>query len=135
MEITRNVSMSIYNKIIILVEPYINTTYEADEIIKGLYIGGLTSACNYAALRNRKINNVVTVIYGAYKPVPADIICKIIHAHDSPYFDLSDYFEEAIDFIDEKISQGEKVLVHCMCGVSRSTAIVIAYLIKKKDIL
>lgn len=29
--------------------------------------------------------------------------------------------------IDERVTQGKKVLVHCQCGVSRSASLVVAY--------
>jgi protein-tyrosine phosphatase len=132
MEFARNITMSVYNKCMTYTQSYINTTYEADEIIKGLYIGGLTSACNYEELKNRNINNVITVIYGAYELIPNNIEYKIIHAHDITSFNIMEYFDQTSDFIDNKLSCGENVLVHCMCGISRSSTIVIAYLIKKK---
>jgi len=55
------------------------------------------------------------------------------------YIDITDFhtenllvhFMDAIKFIDESISKG-KILVHCAAGVSRSAAIVIAYLMWKK---
>jgi len=56
------------------------------------------------------------------------------------YIDVTDFytenimvhFPEAIKFIDECISNGGKILVHCAAGVSRSAAVVIAYLMWKK---
>lgn len=39
--------------------------------------------------------------------------------------------DEAIIFIDEKISEGKKVLVHCNQGVSRSVGIALLYLATK----
>ena len=39
------------------------------------------------------------------------------------------YFDHCIEFIDYNIKKGN-VLVHCMMGISRSSTIVIAYLMK-----
>jgi protein-tyrosine phosphatase len=52
-----------------------------------------------------------------------------ITLEDSDLEDLSKYYEQAIEFIDENIKSGN-VLVHCLAGVSRSSTIVIAYLMK-----
>ncbi|XP_018978670.2 dual specificity protein phosphatase 13-like, partial [Cyprinus carpio] len=55
-----------------------------------------------------------------YYGVPAD---------DSPSFNLSVYFHPCADYIKEVLSSpGERVLVHCAVGVSRSASLVLAYL-------
>ncbi|KAJ3349356.1 Dual specificity protein phosphatase 6 [Allomyces javanicus] len=41
---------------------------------------------------------------------------------------LAEHLPAAIQFIDMHLSAGHVVLVHCMCGVSRSAAVVIAFL-------
>lgn len=40
-------------------------------------------------------------------------------------------FDKAYDFIEENIHKGNQVIVHCNVGQSRSTAVVIAYLMRK----
>lgn len=56
-----------------------------------------------------------------------------IRAHDMMSYSLDRYFMEAIQFIDEALHRGGKILVHCVQGVSRSATIVIAYLILKRQ--
>lgn len=51
---------------------------------------------------------------------------------DLPEFPILRGFDSAIDFIDEALQTGGCVLVHCNAGVSRSAAVVMAYLIKKE---
>ncbi len=55
--------------------------------------------------------------------VPAD-------DHDS--FDISKYFNQSINFIHDCL-QKTNILVHCLAGVSRSVSLVLAYLIKHKN--
>lgn len=52
---------------------------------------------------------------------------------DSPYANIAYYFERTIDKIDEMLRRGNKVLVHCVAGVSRSTTIIIAFLMKYRQ--
>ncbi|XP_044193419.1 dual specificity protein phosphatase 26-like isoform X2 [Thunnus albacares] len=50
-------------------------------------------------------------------------------ADDSTYFDLDVYFQPAADFIHKALKSPDgKVLVHCIMGMSRSSTLVLAYL-------
>jgi len=49
---------------------------------------------------------------------------------DKPDEDITRYFDETAEYIHEILSKGERVLVHCFAGKSRSTTIMISYLIK-----
>jgi protein-tyrosine phosphatase len=46
---------------------------------------------------------------------------------------LLDYFDDAVRYIDDQLKV-TNVLVHCYAGISRSTTIVAAYLMKKREI-
>lgn len=51
---------------------------------------------------------------------------------DSENSDMSAYFDEAMKFIEDGVNTHFGVLVHCQQGVSRSSTITIAYLMKHK---
>ncbi|XP_044070322.1 dual specificity protein phosphatase 13 isoform X1 [Siniperca chuatsi] len=51
-----------------------------------------------------------------------------IEAADHPEFTLRPFFNPAAQFIDSALKQNGKVFVHCAMGVSRSGALVLAYL-------
>jgi protein-tyrosine phosphatase len=53
-----------------------------------------------------------------------------IKADDAISFNLSPYFEQACEFIEEARQSNGRVLIHCACGISRSTTLCCAYLIK-----
>ena len=50
-----------------------------------------------------------------------------INVHDSEYEDLLIHLPRACQFIEDAVSRGGKVLVHCVMGVSRSSTVVAAY--------
>ena len=53
----------------------------------------------------------------------------IVEGYDVEHFDLEDYFDEASKFIHDSLAV-TNTLVHCMAGISRSTTLLIAYLIR-----
>jgi protein-tyrosine phosphatase len=62
------------------------------------------------------------------------ILFKLLDIDDMPDFDISPFFDESNPFIHEGITNQEGVLVVCTAGISRSAAIVIAYLMKMRDL-
>ncbi|XP_040922809.1 dual specificity protein phosphatase 26-like isoform X2 [Toxotes jaculatrix] len=76
---------------------------QIDEVWPNIYIGNVAVAQNKAAL------------------------LKL--ADDSTHFDLDVYFQPAADFIHKALKSPDgKVLVHCIMGMSRSSTLVLAYL-------
>lgn len=55
---------------------------------------------------------------------------NIVDANSSLFFDKS-MIDKALDFIEQKLSEDKKVLVHCNEGFSRSPSIALLYLIKQ----
>ena len=49
-------------------------------------------------------------------------------ASDNAAQELEQFFPQAIDFIHGARLSGGNVLVHCLAGISRSTSLVIAYI-------
>jgi len=52
---------------------------------------------------------------------------------DSPEFDMNPIIYEAVGLIDEAMKQQGVCLVHCNAGISRSTSIVISYLMLRRS--
>jgi len=123
----------IYSKAKFNIQPYINKTFEATQIIDNLWLGSITSSCNREELKKRNINTIISAVLGASAIYPFDFNYKKSKLRDTEYEDILGEIEEKLPIIHEKLTNNEGVLVHCICGISRSTTTVAAYLIKYKN--
>lgn len=62
------------------------------------------------------------------------LILNIVDVNNPAFFDRG-MIEAALDFIDESLTKGLKVLVHCNQGESRSPAIALLYMTARLDAL
>jgi len=53
-----------------------------------------------------------------------------VNIDDSENANISRYFEEVCEFIEKARQENKNCLVHCAAGISRSSTLVIAYLMK-----
>jgi len=99
-------------------------------ILDGLYIGSETNARNLEELSSEQIRYIVNVT--SHVPLYHSEQFHYCHlpADDSQKQNLLEYFDRAYSFIHNAIENNEKVLVHCVAGISRSPAIVIGFLMR-----
>ncbi|KZT29341.1 phosphatases II [Neolentinus lepideus HHB14362 ss-1] len=106
-------------------------------IIEGrLYLGSIVAARSTRALSERRITHIVSV---CTEPIPADLpesgIRQLrIPIEDVDYADLLIHLPGAVRFIRQALQEQGVVLVHCGQGLSRSAAVVAAYLMYSKHI-
>ncbi|CAF4057535.1 unnamed protein product [Adineta steineri] len=78
--------------------------------------------------------NIRHIINTCHVPLEEEIIKKSnvlwIDMQDEEDVDINQYFEKTNDFLLSCKEKKEKVLVHCQMGISRSSSIVLAYLMK-----
>ncbi|XP_068679363.1 dual specificity protein phosphatase 22-like [Montipora capricornis] len=98
-----------------------------DKVLPGLYLGNIRDAKDMDQLTKNHITHILS-IHDSAQPDPEHHVYKHIHAADSPDQEISGYFQESINFIHNCRINNGVVLVHCMAGISRSTAIVAAYI-------
>ncbi|XP_072534286.1 dual specificity protein phosphatase 26 [Salminus brasiliensis] len=106
-----------------------------DEVWPNLYIGNVAIAQNKTTLKKMGITHILNAAHskqgsiGDQSYYGEEFVYCGIPAEDSSKFDLSVHFKPASDFIHKALKKKNgKVLVHCIMGVSRSSTLVLAYL-------
>ncbi|XP_017265143.1 dual specificity protein phosphatase 7 [Kryptolebias marmoratus] len=106
------------------------------QILPYLYLGCAKDSANLDVLGQHNITYILNVTpnlpnmfehdgHFRYKQIP-------ISDHWSQ--NLSQFFPEAISFIDEARSKRCGILVHCLAGISRSVTVTVAYLMQKLNL-
>ncbi|XP_030019374.1 dual specificity protein phosphatase 13-like [Sphaeramia orbicularis] len=108
---------------------------QIDEVWPNLYIGNVAVAQNKAVLLRLGITHILNAAHAKQGSIGNqnfygnDVVYCGIPADDSAHFDLDVYFRPAADFIHKALKSPDgKVLVHCIMGMSRSSTLVLAYL-------
>lgn len=104
---------------------------EVHQVIPGLFIGCQDAATNFQEVTRNKISSILNVAVGVMPTKIENIKHKSMPLYDEPRFDIRAHFEEGVDFLREQLASGS-VLVHCNAGISRSTTIIVAFLMKEK---
>lgn len=124
---------------------FVEDTSDDDElhlVIENLYIASGGGAANFVELKQKRITHILNLAVGAVgNSYPNQFVYKNVRMLDVPDFDILSAFEECVQFVIESIenniagtTEAGRCLVHCNAGVSRSSSVIIAYLIKQKGL-
>ncbi|KAJ8317040.1 hypothetical protein KUTeg_004944, partial [Tegillarca granosa] len=105
-----------------------STQSDPVELLSHLYIGDASNAACKDDLLQLGITAILNVSSTCRNHFHEDFRYKNIPVDDNKVTDLSQWFQEAISFIDSVKMQGGKTLVHCQAGISRSATICLAYI-------
>lgn len=111
-------------------QKYIDDTFEATQIIKNLWVGGICSPSNAKNMASHNIKMIVSAHVGASALFPYQFEYRLVELLDVEHENIYKTFEKVLPQINDIIVQNKGVLVHCMYGASRSVTIVAAYLMK-----
>ncbi|XP_041646024.1 dual specificity protein phosphatase 13-like isoform X2 [Cheilinus undulatus] len=107
-----------------------------NEVWPNLYMGDESVARDKATLSSLGVTHIVNAAAGRHRINTGpqyysglEVEYLGVEAADHPQFDLQPFFNSSAQFIDSALKKNGKVLVHCAMGVSRSGALVLAYLI------
>ena len=112
--------------------------FNASYIVDNIYIGDVYDAHNINKLNELNIKNIISAVVGFDEIYTTDFNHLCLSLIDNEKQNIIHYFDITYHFIDNILSKNissaqkqNKILIHCICGVSRSTTILLAYLIKK----
>lgn len=98
-----------------------------------LHIGDQWSIVNKEQLIKNKISHILNMT-----PVEFHKFYEIIYYQvpllDIPSQDILTYLDRTYDIIDNVISNGGNILIHCQAGISRSSSVLIAYIMRKYQV-
>ena len=100
---------------------------DADHIYGNIYLGSVIAANNLEWLRQNNIQYVIGLIDYQQKYEGINYLVYS-NLNDIPSEDLYLIFSECFSFIEKSVSSGSNILIHCHAGISRSSSLVIAYL-------
>ncbi|XP_067405946.1 dual specificity protein phosphatase 19 [Emydura macquarii macquarii] len=99
-----------------------------------LLLGSQDAAQDLETMKKYGVTHVLNVAYGVENAFPNDFIYKSISILDLPETDITSYFPECFEFIEQAKMQDGVVLVHCNAGVSRAATIIIGFLIHSEGL-
>lgn len=106
---------------------------QAQEVVPGLFLGGFKAADNAAEHRRLGITHIVNATSHRLDAPHAKVLCLHLKDCDGNQ-DISCHFHSVNEFLNEALDAGCAALVHCVRGVSRSTALVCAYIMSRSEL-
>ncbi|KAJ8280575.1 hypothetical protein GJAV_G00056430 [Gymnothorax javanicus] len=102
------------------------------QITSTLFLSGVDAAMNKALISKRGITLIVSAAPEHTSPVYPGVESLQVPVSDRPHARVCDHFQN----VAERIHRNERgsTLVHCSAGMSRSPALVIAYLMTYKGV-
>lgn len=106
----------------------------ATEICDRLWLAGANTAEDKKVLQSLSITHIVNVTYHGQRipRIHGNFGYMHIRVRDVVTDRLTFAFESSSNFIEEALRQGGSVLVHCFMGKSRSSIVILAYLMSKR---
>lgn len=108
---------------------------DCGRITSNIYLGSYNLAAKAKdGLKLLGVTHILTMGHKMEIPYPGEFEYKVISIPDSPDANITQYFDECIDWIETALREPSNVvLIHCYAGISRSATITIAYLMKSKN--
>src|SRR5215207_5640092 len=100
-----------------------------DHVADGVYISGWRASLHKQALLDANICHIL--LLDGYIPAFASGFETLDNALEDGQFILPEKLQRGVAFVNAQVSAGNRVLVMCSAGISRSSTFVLAYLVGK----
>jgi hypothetical protein len=102
---------------------------ECSKVAEHVYLGGDAVARDRDILKQNGITHILNCVgFVCPEYFKADFVYRTLWLQDSPSEDITSILYDVFDYFEDVREQSGRVFVHCCQGVSRSTSLVIAYL-------
>ncbi|KAG6601017.1 Protein-tyrosine-phosphatase MKP1, partial [Cucurbita argyrosperma subsp. sororia] len=102
---------------------------ECSKVAEHVYLGGDAVARDRDILQQNAITHVLNCVgFVCPEYFKDDFVYRTLWLQDSPSEDITSILYDVFDYFEDVREQNGRVFVHCCQGVSRSTSLVIAYL-------
>lgn len=102
---------------------------ECSKVADHVYLGGDAVAKDKDILKKNGITHILNCVgFACPEYFKANFTYRTLWLQDSPSEDITSILYDVFDYFEDVRELGGKVFVHCCQGVSRSTSLVIAYL-------
>ncbi|KAA8539416.1 hypothetical protein F0562_026108 [Nyssa sinensis] len=102
---------------------------ECSKVAVHIYLGGDAVARDRDILKQNGITHILNCVgFVCPEYFKADFVYRTLWLQDNPSEDITSILYDVFDYFEDVREQGGRVFVHCCQGVSRSTSLVIAYL-------
>ncbi|XP_022956913.1 protein-tyrosine-phosphatase MKP1-like [Cucurbita moschata] len=106
---------------------------ECSKILDHVYLGSDSVAKNRQVLRQNRITHVLNCVgFVCPEYFKGEFVYRTLWLQDNPSEDITSILYNVFDYFEDVREQGGRVFVHCCQGISRSTSLVIAYLMWKE---
>lgn len=104
-------------------------------VLPHLYLGSAKNSSDLSQLQKYGITYILNVTANVPNMFENEKNFKYLQIPISDHWsqNLSSWFPQAIQFIDEARDNNKGVLVHCLAGISRSVTVTVAYLMSREN--
>ncbi|XP_076905065.1 protein-tyrosine-phosphatase MKP1-like [Bidens hawaiensis] len=102
---------------------------ECSKVAEHIFFGGDAVAKDKGILKQHKITHILNCVgFVCPEYFKGNFVYRTLWLQDSPSEDITSILYDVFDYFEDVREQNGRVFVHCCQGVSRSTSLVIAYL-------